>query len=229
MEIVEDSKLEVYFRKIKEYYGMKFVSIQAFDQDALPIASCMGDRVNFNDENFEEILGPIGASVLSTLNKFNKYICEGDQRVNIIQNGEYVYIFSEITLTKDLSYIIVLILRNTKKDNILKYAEDFTAQIKDLMERIASIENIHLETSQYTELKIPSLLGENVEDEIALSKFAIQWINSMIGNSLRGTNMTHLKRLLINNELIDNDLNNNLKLINLGLKRIFSNFKLNWK
>jgi hypothetical protein len=229
MEIVEDNKLEVYFGKIKEYYGTTFVSIQAFDQDALPIASCIGNRVQFSDEIFEEILGPIGASVISSLNKFNKYTCEGEQRVNIIQNWEYVYIFSEINLTKELSYIIVLTLRNTKKDNMLKYAEEFTSQIKDIMENIASVEKINLETSEYEELKIPSFLEENVEDEIGLSKFAIQRINNVIGNSLRGTNLAHLNRLLINNELIDNDLRNNLKLINLGLKRLINNFRLKWK
>jgi len=210
--------LDNLLKGVKKIFGDKFISSFIFNNDGLPISNCSNNNLKI----VPEIIGPTGSSLLFALEQFNAEISNGSYKTTVMQNHDYIYIFSEV---ENICFII-LILRNEGNVIFLNKMKTIANQIIDMMVNIASNQEINMQNFS----NIEDFFNKNSKTDIALSedtiiKQCISLINSIMTQSSHNTN--YLKKLLIKPEKIkENNPKNNLRILLNALKKLKYNFKI---
>jgi len=217
MSNIQDN-LDNLLKGVKTIFGDAFISSYIFNNDGLPISNCSNTDLKIAPE----IIGPTGSSLLFALEQFNAEISNGSYKTTVMQNHDYIYIFSEV---ENIGFIII-ILRNEGNVIFLDKMKTIANQIKDMMINIASNQEINMQDFS----NIEDFFNKGSKPDIAVSedtviKNCISLINSIMTQSSHNTNC--LKHLLIKSELIkENNLKNNLNLLLNGLKKLKYSFKI---
>ena len=210
--------LDNLLKGVKKIFGNTFISSFIFNCDGLPISNCSNNNLKIAPE----IMGPTGSSLLFALEQFNAEISNGSYKTTVMQNHDYIYIFSEV---ENIGFII-LILRNEGNVIFLDKMKTIANQIKDMTVNIASNQEINMQDFSNVE----DFFNMGSKTDISLSedtiiKHCISLINSIMTQSSHNTN--YLKHLLVKSELIkENNLKNNLNLLLNGLKKLKYSFKI---
>ena len=210
--------LDNLLKGVKKIFGDNFISSFIFNNDGLPISNCSNNNLKIAPE----IIGPTGSSLLFALEQFNTEISNGSYKTTVMQNHDYIYIFSEV---ENIGFII-LILRNEGNVIFLDKMKTIAYQIKDIMVNIDSNQEINMQDFS----NIEDFFSKGSTTDIDLSedtiiKHCISLLNSIMTQSSHNTN--YLKHLLIKSELIkENNPKNNLKILLNGLKKLKYNFKI---